>query len=150
MLRMNVTLGAWSAGDSVNVYSENNYILAFLYLTSRVPLGNAGTQAVQGVHDVQSVNISDMVTGHLKYQHMVGPILSKIGWADVDDIELSRQEAILRQLAEAKKRKKEGEDGEVESDEKKLEEETRRLQEAQAVTGDENVQRRPSNTMHHQ
>jgi hypothetical protein len=136
------TLRSVVSGRFVNVYSENDYILAFLYRTSSVQLGIAGLQAVEGVHGVESVNVADLVSGHLRYQYAVGMILSKIGWADIDEEERYREELIARQLAEAEERKREvdGEDGEP--DEKKLEEEARRLREVQGGLEDEkdNVQ----------
>jgi F0F1-type ATP synthase membrane subunit b/b' len=67
-----------------------------------------------------------MVNGHLKYQHMVGPILSKIGWADIDEAELGRQQAISQQLAEAEKREKNVANHEDEPNDEKPEEEERR------------------------
>ena len=138
------------SGRFVNVYSENDYILAFLYRTSSVQLGIAGLQAVEGVHGVENVNVSNMVNGHLKYQHMVGPILSQIGWADIDENELNRQEAILQQLAEAEKRKQDAEEKEEEPDEQKLEEEARELEKVQAVEwhDHENVHYGPGNVLH--
>jgi hypothetical protein len=139
------------SGRFVNVYSENDYILAFLYRTSSVQLGIAGLQAVEGVHGVENVNVSNMVNGHLKYQHMVGPILSRIGWADIDENELNRQEAILQQLAEAEKRKRAaGEEKDDEPDEQKLEEEARELEKAQTVQlpDQENVHHGPTNVLH--
>lgn len=127
------TLRSVVSGRFVNVFSENDYILAFLYRTSSVQLGIAGLQTVEGVHGVESLNVSDMVNGHLKYQHMVGPILSKIGWADIDESELGRQEAILQQLAEAEKRKEKVQENEGKPDDEKLEEDARKLQDAQSV-----------------
>jgi pimeloyl-ACP methyl ester carboxylesterase len=120
------TLRSVVSGRFVNVFSENDYILAFLYRTSSVQLGIAGIQAVEGVHGIESVNVGDMVNGHLKYQHMVGPILSKIGWADIDEAELGRQQAISQQLAEAEKREKNVANHEDEPNDEKPEEEERR------------------------
>lgn len=127
------TLRSVISGRFVNVFSENDYILAFLYRTSSVQLGIAGTQAVEDVHGVENVDVSDIVNGHLKYQHMVGPILAKIGWSDIDEPELQRQQAILQQLAEAEKRKTEAKEHDEDPSDEKLEQEERRLQEAQAV-----------------
>jgi hypothetical protein len=145
------TLRSVVSGRFVNVFSENDYILAFLYRTSSVQLGIAGIQAVEDVYGVENVDVSGMVNGHLKYQHMVGPILSNIGWADIDDSELERQQAILQQLAEVEERKTEAMteyDGQP-SDEK-LELEAKKLQEVQigAVPDQENLQHGASSVPH--
>ena len=131
------TLRSVVSGRFVNVYSENDYMLAFLYRTSSVQLGVAGLQAIEGVHGVESVNVTELVSGHLRYQHMVGMILSKVGWADIDEEELYREEVVVRQLAKAEERKKEVDNEDGEPDEKKLEEEARRLREVQGGLGDE-------------
>lgn len=146
------TLRSVVSGRFVNVFSENDYILAFLYRTSSAQLGIAGVQAIEGIHGIESVNVSDMVSGHLRYQHMIGPILSKIGWADIDEAELGRQQAILQQLAQTEKRKKDVTDHEDESNEEKLVEGARKIQEAQAVRllDQENLQYGSSNVMHQQ
>ena len=138
------------SGRFVNVYSENDYILAFLYRTSSVQLGIAGLQAVEGVPGVENVDVSKMVNGHLKYQHMVGPILSKIGWADIDEIELNRQEAILQQLADMDQRMQDAKEKENEPDMQRREEEARELQSAQvgSLADWENEHRGPTNVMH--
>ncbi|ODQ56366.1 DUF726-domain-containing protein [Saitoella complicata NRRL Y-17804] len=63
------------AGRLVNVWSSNDYILAFLYRTSAVELGVAGLQAIEGVPGVENIDVSDFVEGHLRYRYMVGEIL---------------------------------------------------------------------------
>jgi len=56
------------AGRLINVYSENDYILAFLYRTSSIQYGVAGIQEARDVKGVENVNVSEMVSGHLRYQ----------------------------------------------------------------------------------
>lgn len=92
------------SGRLVNVYSENDYILAFLYRTSSIQFGIAGIQEITDVASVQSVNVSDMVSGHLKYQYLVGSILEKIGWEDLDIQEIAKEEETLRLLEEEDKK----------------------------------------------
>ena len=60
------------AGRLVNVYSEKDYILAFLYRTSSIQFGVAGLEAVDGVKGVENVDASATVTGHMRYPHLVG------------------------------------------------------------------------------
>jgi len=102
------------AGRLVNVYSENDYILAFLYRTSSIQYGVAGLQETQDVKGIENVNVSAMVSGHLRYQYLVGSILEKIGFEDIDVAEVSREEETLALLEEEerKEQEKNGDDGE--------------------------------------
>ncbi|KAK6599749.1 hypothetical protein H4I96_03922 [Botrytis cinerea] len=101
---------AWRAmrsvvsGRLVNVYSENDYILAFLYRTSSIQFGVAGLQPAQDVKGIENVNVSEMVSGHLRYQYLVGTILEKIGWEDIDMEEVAKEEETLELLDEREKR----------------------------------------------
>jgi hypothetical protein len=102
------------SGRLVNVYSENDYILAFLYRTFGIQLGVAGLQAAQ-VKGVENVDVSSMVSGHLRYQYLAGTILEKIGWEDIDVDEVAKEEETLALMEEAdkeEKAKKEGKEGE--------------------------------------
>ncbi|KIV82053.1 hypothetical protein PV11_04189 [Exophiala sideris] len=97
-------------GRVINVYSENDYILAFLYRTSSVQLGIAGLQEIKGAYGVESYDMSQDVTGHLKYQNMVGRILTEVGWTDIDEEELKREQVVLRHIeAQEKQQEKEAE-----------------------------------------
>jgi len=92
------------SGRVVNVYSTDDYILAFLYRSSSIQLGIAGLQAVEDVKGIENVDVSEMVTGHTSYRFLTGTILKKIGFEDVDTIELEKAEKELRE-AEAKEEK---------------------------------------------
>lgn len=115
------------SGRLVNVYSENDYILAFLYRTSSIQFGVAGLQPAQDVKGIENVNVSEMVSGHLRYQYLVGTILEKIGWEDIDVEEVAKEEETLELLDEREKREDEEmeRDGDGEAD---LEGEARRLE----------------------
>lgn len=97
-------------GRVINVYSENDYILAFLYRTSSVQLGIAGLQEIKGAYGVESYDMSRDVTGHLKYQNMVGKILAEVGWPDIDEEELQREEVVLRRIEAQEKQQEEAEE----------------------------------------
>lgn len=83
------------SGRVVNVYSENDSVLAFLYRTSSFQLGVAGLQAVENVPGVENLNVSDMISGHLRYQFLLGRIIKMIGLQDLDIQEVEREEAAL-------------------------------------------------------
>ncbi|KAL0940949.1 uncharacterized protein CTRU02_203712 [Colletotrichum truncatum] len=88
------------AGRLVNVYSENDYILGFLYRTSNLQFGVAGLQPIQGADGVENYDVSNMVSGHLRYQYMIGTILKNIGWEDLDYAQISRDEETLHLMDE--------------------------------------------------
>jgi hypothetical protein len=84
------------SGRVINVYSTNDYILAFLYRSSSIQYGVAGLQAIAGVHGVENVDVSDLVTGHTSYRFLTGTILQKVGFEDVDQDELEREVQALK------------------------------------------------------
>ncbi|OLN92263.1 putative membrane protein C6F6.13c 1 [Colletotrichum chlorophyti] len=88
------------SGRLVNVYSENDYILGFLYRTSNLQFGVAGLQKIQGAEGVENYDVSRMVSGHLRYQYMIGTILKNIGWEDLDYEQIKKDEHTLRLMDE--------------------------------------------------
>ncbi|PYI07647.1 DUF726-domain-containing protein [Aspergillus sclerotiicarbonarius CBS 121057] len=83
------------SGRLINVYSENDAVLALLYRTSSLQLGVAGLQPVQGVTGVENLDVSDTVSGHLRYQFLIGRILGLVGLQSIDAREAAREEAAL-------------------------------------------------------
>ena len=105
------TAGDWRAMRSVvanrlvNVYSKNDYVLGFLYRTSSIQYGVAGLQRIEGVYSVENVDVSETVSGHLRYRHLVGNILRKIGFEDLSLNEVEKEEEELRRMDEEEKKK---------------------------------------------
>ena len=91
----------------VNVYSENDYVLGFLYRTSSIQLGVAGLQRVEGVMGVENVDVSDTVSGHLRYRYLLGAILRKIGFEDLDLHEIEREAEAFKHMEEEEKERME-------------------------------------------
>ncbi|ROT35017.1 DUF726-domain-containing protein [Sodiomyces alkalinus F11] len=71
------------AGRIFNVYSENDYILGFLYRTTSLQLGIAGLQPITDVHGIENLDLSREVAGHLRYPHLIAQILTRCGFPDV-------------------------------------------------------------------
>ncbi|KAI6089794.1 DUF726-domain-containing protein [Hypoxylon rubiginosum] len=72
------------SGKLFNVYSENDYILGFLYRTTSMQLGIAGLQAVgDDIEGVENLDLSNEVTGHLRYPGLTAKILARCGFPDV-------------------------------------------------------------------
>ncbi|KAJ4307097.1 hypothetical protein N0V88_000473 [Collariella sp. IMI 366227] len=90
---------AWCAmksvvtGRLVNVYSENDYILGFLYRTSSIEFGLAGLQRVIGVEGIENVDVTAKISLHPRYQYLVGSILRHVGWEDTVQQRIARDEA---------------------------------------------------------
>ncbi|CAD6444371.1 362f99c7-f507-49c3-a835-a0503c8ca62c [Sclerotinia trifoliorum] len=124
------------SGRLVNVYSENDYILAFLYRTSSIQFGVAGLQEAQEVKGIENVNVSEMVNGHLRYQYLVGTILEKIGFEDIDMEEVAKEEETL-ELLEQQERKEEEEKGNIDHVDP----------EAEVTKMEKDVQRKTAETM---
>ncbi|KAL7620450.1 hypothetical protein AAE478_009445 [Parahypoxylon ruwenzoriense] len=73
------------AGKMFNVYSEHDYILGFLYRATSMQLGIAGLQPVGGgdIEGVENLDLSNEVTGHLRYPELAAQILARCGFPDV-------------------------------------------------------------------
>ena len=82
--RVWLTLKSVVSGRLINVYSESDYLLGFLYRTSNIHFGVAGLQEIQGADGVENHDVSDLVSGHLRYSSLTGKILKDIGWEDLD------------------------------------------------------------------
>jgi len=94
------------ASRLVNVYSENDYVLGFLYRTSSIQYGVAGLQKVEGIPSVENVDVSETVSGHLRYRYLVGSILKKIGFEDIEMEAVAKEEEALKKMDEEENRKK--------------------------------------------
>ena len=71
------------SGKVINVYSENDYILAFLYRATSIQFGVAGLQQIGDVENVDNLNLSKEVSGHLRYPDLIGKILKRAGFAGI-------------------------------------------------------------------
>lgn len=71
------------SGKLINVYSENDYILAFLYRTTSIQFGIAGLQEITDVEGVENINLSKEVSGHLRYPELIGKILKRCGFEGI-------------------------------------------------------------------
>lgn len=71
------------SGPIFNVYSENDMVLGFVYRMHSLALGVAGLQAIRGVRGIRNVNLSQRVSGHLRYPSLTGEILRRCGFENV-------------------------------------------------------------------
>ncbi|EDN07247.1 conserved hypothetical protein [Histoplasma mississippiense (nom. inval.)] len=101
------------SGRFVNVFSFNDSILGFLYRANSAQFGIAGLQSISGVPGIENFDVSDVVSGHLKYQYMVGYILKRIGYDHLDKEQLQQQTDILRAMDEGDNKRLEWEKEQV-------------------------------------
>ena len=94
------------ASRLVNVYSENDYVLGFLYRTSSIQYGVAGLQKIEGIPSVENVDVSETVSGHLRYRYLVGSILKKLGFEDIEMEAVAAEEDALKKMDEEEAKKK--------------------------------------------
>jgi hypothetical protein len=94
------------AGRVINVFSEQDYVLAFLYRTSSIQFGVAGLQKIE-VPGVENINAGELVAGHLMYRHAVGSILKDVLQGDVDIVVVEKEEITLRKLEKEEKKNEE-------------------------------------------
>ncbi|KJZ80415.1 hypothetical protein HIM_00265 [Hirsutella minnesotensis 3608] len=78
--RVWLTLKSVVSGRLINVYSEKDFILDFLYRTSNTHFGVAGLQKIQNAPAVENYCVKDLPRGHLSYQDLAGDILREINW----------------------------------------------------------------------
>ncbi|KAL8409384.1 hypothetical protein RB594_007715 [Gaeumannomyces avenae] len=83
-------------GRVINVYSEVDFMLAFLHRHSCTQFGIAGLQRIDKLAGVENVNASALITDHLRYHYLVGTILQELGFEDVDAVKVSEREVELR------------------------------------------------------
>ncbi|KAK4209520.1 hypothetical protein QBC37DRAFT_377958 [Rhypophila decipiens] len=115
------------SGRLVNVYSENDCILGFLYRTSSIQYGVAGLERIDGIDGIENVDVSAKISSHMRYRYLVGSILRHIGWEDIDGPQVSVDEETLFGMEE-KSRERERRRNAIDNaaEKKELEEEAKR------------------------
>jgi hypothetical protein len=94
-------------GRVVNVYSTEDYVLGFLYRSTKLQVGVAGLHEVEDIYGVENVDMSKLVNGHDQYRYRVGAILTKIGFGDLDFNKVAEQERALKIVERKKQQVKE-------------------------------------------
>ncbi|KAG5663746.1 hypothetical protein KAF25_006331 [Fusarium avenaceum] len=90
------TLRTVVSGKIFNVYSENDLILGFVYRAHSLSMGVSGLQNIQEVEGIQNLDLSESVSGHLRYPDLIGEILNKCGFVGIKATsEIEKDELIL-------------------------------------------------------
>ncbi|OTB05328.1 hypothetical protein M426DRAFT_138399 [Hypoxylon sp. CI-4A] len=93
-----VSLRSVCVGRLINVFSPQDYLLGFLHRSSAWMYGVAGLQEIMGVPNVENFNASHFAASHLRYHYLVGTILKKLNWEDVDYQQVALQQDKLNEL----------------------------------------------------
>ena len=109
------SIRAVCVGRVVNVYSTNDFILAFLYRTSRIQFGVAGIEAIEEVAGVESWDVSVWVSGHTKYRYLVGRVLKEIGFEGLNEENLLEESRRLKEMNEVETKEKAAAEAEQDS-----------------------------------
>jgi hypothetical protein len=70
-------------GRIFNIYSNNDYILGFLYRSHSLQFGIAGLQPIEHVKGLENMDLSEQVSGHLRYPDLTSQILARCGFPNV-------------------------------------------------------------------
>ncbi|EFR03123.1 transmembrane and coiled-coil domain-containing protein 4 [Nannizzia gypsea CBS 118893] len=103
------------SGRFVNGYSSNDWILGYLFrATSGGIMRVAGLAPVEGVPEIENVNVTHLVSGHMAYRTAMPRLLREVGW-DVESDEFTeiedpdpekheeRQRELMREIDEARR-----------------------------------------------
>lgn len=97
-MRVWAAISSAVTGRLVNVYSKHDYLLGFLYRSSSWHYGVAGLQKVQGVPRVENLDVSGIAQSHDHYRYLIGTILKRLSWEDINYAQIAKDDAVLAQL----------------------------------------------------
>jgi len=55
---------------------------------------------ISGLLGVENVDVSETVSGHLRYRYLIGSILQKIGFEDIDKDEVTKEAEAFKTIVE--------------------------------------------------
>ncbi|CZT42758.1 related to DUF726 domain protein [Rhynchosporium secalis] len=103
------------AGRFVNGYARNDWILGYLFrLTSGGISRVAGLAPVEEIPDLENVDVTDLVPGHMAYRTAMPKLLREVGWlvesdefTEIEDPDpenhAQRQRELINEIEEARK-----------------------------------------------
>lgn len=90
------TLRTVVSGKIFSVYSENDMILGFVYRMYSLSMGVAGLQPIKDVEGIDNLNLSSVVSGHLRYPELTGEILRKCGFVGIQASKEIEKDDVIR------------------------------------------------------
>ncbi|KAF9926296.1 hypothetical protein FBU30_004104 [Linnemannia zychae] len=90
--------GSAVAGDFVNGYLRNDWVLGFLFRATTGGLGTvAGLRPIKNVPGLKNIDLTEHVEGHLDYRVKVPLLMKLMGLKITSESFLDKEEAILHQ-----------------------------------------------------
>lgn len=90
------TLRSVVSGKIFNVFSENDMILSFVYRMHTLSLGVAGLQAIKDVSTIENLDLSEVVSGHLRYPELTGEILRKCAFVGINATKEIEEDELIK------------------------------------------------------
>lgn len=90
------TLRSVVSGRIFNVFSENDMILSLVYRMHSMSLGVAGLQAIKDVTGIENLDLSEVVSGHLRYPELTGEIMRKCGFVGINASKDIEEDELIR------------------------------------------------------
>ncbi|KIW04162.1 uncharacterized protein PV09_04969 [Verruconis gallopava] len=103
------------SGRFLNAYSRNDWILAYLFRITGGGIAKvAGLTPVDDVPDIENVNVTEWVPGHMSYRAAMPRLLREVGWevtsdefTEIEDPDPEnhekRQRELINEIEEARK-----------------------------------------------
>ncbi|KAH8657425.1 hypothetical protein BGZ60DRAFT_457588 [Tricladium varicosporioides] len=103
------------AGRFVNGYAKNDWILGYLFrLTSGGISRVAGLAPVEGIPELENIDVTEFVPGHMSYRTAMPRLLREVGWivesdefTEIEDPDpdnhSQRQRELINEIEEARK-----------------------------------------------
>lgn len=90
------TLRSVVSGRIFNVFSENDMILSLVYRMHSMSLGVAGLQGIKDVTGIENLDLSEVVSGHLRYPELTGEIMRKCGFVGINASKEIEEDELIR------------------------------------------------------
>lgn len=106
------------AGRFVNGYIRNDWVLGWLFRITYGGIGRiAGLQPIEKIFNIENLDVTDLVDGHMCYREAMPKLMKKLGWIvesenfeeiDVPDPDKyrERQKELIENIKMAKKKNK--------------------------------------------
>lgn len=84
------------SGKIFSAYSENDMILGFVYRMYSLSMGIAGLQPIKDVEGIENLDLSDSVSGHMRYPELMGEILRKCAFVGIKASKEIEKDDVIR------------------------------------------------------
>ncbi|KZZ86998.1 DUF726 domain-containing protein [Ascosphaera apis ARSEF 7405] len=99
-----VKMRSVTSGRLVNVFTNQDAILKFLFRATSLQFGLAGLSAVTKVNGIENYDCTSLISGHLRYRDMIGTILEVLKIDHLDQEYLQHEKEELKKKEEEEQR----------------------------------------------